>query len=81
MHILLFQGLDFMEGSVFGIALQTSLNRHRHKTGDTFCRYYECKTSFVHGQLKSKIAHNRDTSAAHTRTSYNSKYSTPTPRA
>ncbi len=76
MHIMLFQGLNFMEGTVFGITMYFAENfrtivmkRHCHNARDKFSRHYESKIGFLRGQIESKhgkMAENRGTSAAHT---------------
>ena len=75
MHKMLFQGLNFMEGSVFGITLQKKfrtivMKRHCHNVRDKFSRHYESKTGFLYGQIVSEMAQNRGISAAHTCTTY-----------
>ncbi len=61
MNKMLFQGLNIMEGSAFGIILQV-----RELLWDKLCRHYESKTGFFHGQIESKMPQKRDISAAHT---------------
>ncbi len=38
---------------------------HCHNARDKFCRHFESKTGFVHGQIESKMAQNGGISAAH----------------
>ncbi len=79
MHIMLFQGLNVMEGSVFGKKIRTIVRKRRcHNARDKFCRHYESKTGFLHGQIESKMAQNRGIVAVHTCTTYYKKC-TPTP--
>ena len=72
---MLFQGLNFMEGSGCGITLQKKfrtivMKHHSHNANDKFCRHYESKPGLLHGQIESKMAQNRGISAAHTCTTY-----------
>ncbi len=68
MHIMLFQGLNFMDWSVFGITLQKIvvilktivMKCHCYNARDKFCRHYDGTTGFLHGQIESKMAQNRD---------------------
>ena len=64
------QGLNFMEGLVFGITLQKILellswNVIAITQGLNFVGI-KSKTDFLHGQIESKMAQNRGISAAHT---------------
>ncbi len=71
MHTMLFQGLN-VYGRVslrhyFAENIRTIVTkRHCHNARDKFCRHYESKTGFLHGQIVSKMAQNRGISAAHT---------------
>ncbi len=72
---MLFQGLNFTEGSVFGITFAQNfrtiaMKRHCQNARDKFCGHYESKTGFLHGQIESKMVQNRGISAAHTHTIY-----------
>ncbi len=46
------------------------MKRHCHNARDKFCRHYESKIGFLHGQIESKMTQNRGISAAHTCTTY-----------
>ncbi len=75
MHIMLFEGLNVRKGQSLALLCRTFWN-YCHVTAiaikqeEIFCRHYESKPGFLHGQVESKMAQNRGISGAHTCTTY-----------